>query len=117
MALSVILAALVLVLVIVIIAQNSTVLFPNMASYEVLGQRNLVVRVFVPSCSWTRVTHLSETESEIGITVETLPCPLLGPQLGSLERRDLPVTLETDLGGRTVVDALGHAIPLRQTTP
>ena len=57
-------------------AQNSTVLFPEMASYRLVDQQTLSLRVAAAPCSWTRVTEVTATTVEIRVKVETLPCPI-----------------------------------------
>ncbi len=94
-------------------AQNSTVLVPFMNSYAVVNQRTIVVRVGVAPCSWTRVTNVGETPTEVRVRVETLPCPIPGPGTAGLAVRELTVSLAADLGARVVEDANGLAIPLR----
>jgi hypothetical protein len=98
---------------VLIAAQNSTVVFPEMGSSAVVDQRTIVVEVGVAPCSWTRVTNVAETPTEVQVKVETLPCPVLGPSTAELMTRDLPVSLAADIGSRIVTDANGQAIPLR----
>lgn len=93
-------------------AQNSTVVFPNM-TYTVVNQRTIAFKVGVAPCSWTRVTDVAETPTEVRVTVETLPCPLPGPSTAALAIRDLAVSLAADLGSRVLTDPNGEAIPLR----
>ena len=112
------LAALVVVLVaLLLVAQNSAVLFPQMASYRVVDEQTIAVTVGVAPCSWTRVTGVSETQADVRINVETLPCPLPLPQTAALDLRELTVPLSGDLGSRTVTDGQGQAIPMRQAGP
>jgi hypothetical protein len=94
-------------------AQNSTVVVPQMSSYAVVDQRTIAMSVGVAPCSWTRVTHVAESPTEVRVTVETLPCPIPGPSTGALAIRELTVSLAADLGRRAVEDASGQAVPLR----
>jgi hypothetical protein len=96
-----------------LLAQNSTVLVPDMESYAVTDQRTVAVRVDVAPCSWTRVTDTAETPTEVRVKVETWPCPIPLPGTAELTIRDLPVFLATDLGTRIVQDANGQAVPAR----
>ena len=98
---------------VLLLAQNSTVLVPNMDSYVVVDQRTIAVRVGVAPCSWTRVTNVAETPTEIRIKVETWPCPIPLPSTGVLAAQDLTVSLAADLGTRVVEDANGQAVPVR----
>ena len=107
------LAVVLVLLGVLLAAQNSTVLFPWMNSYAVVDQRTIVVKVGVAPCSWTRVTGVTETPTEVRVKVETLPCPILGPTTGVGAIRDLAVSLAADLGSRVVEDANGQAVPLR----
>jgi hypothetical protein len=107
------LAVVLVVLGILLAAQNSTVVFPDMNSYAVVNQRTITVSVGVAPCSWTRVTNVTETPTEVRVKVETLPCPRPGPGTAELTLRDLTVSLAADLGSRVVTDANGQAIPLR----
>ena len=101
------------VLLALLAAQNSTVLISQMSSYSVVSQRTITVTVGVAPCSWTRVTNVAETPTDVRVKVETLPCPLPGPGTAELTLRDLTVSLAADLGSRDVTDAPGQAIPQR----
>jgi hypothetical protein len=103
----------VVVLGVLVLAQNKTVLVPDMTSYAVVNQRTIAVRVGVAPCSWTRVTDVAETPTEVRVKVETLPCPIPGPGTAALAIRELTVSLAADLGTRAVDDANGQAIPSR----
>ena len=107
------LAAVLVVLGVLLAAQNSTVVFPFMNSYAVVNQRTITVKVGVAPCSWTRVTNVAETSTEVRVKVETLPCPQLGPGTAELVVRELMVPLTADLGTRAVEDANGQRVPLR----
>ncbi len=52
-----------------LLAQNSTVLVPDLDSYVVVNQRTIAVRVAVAPCSWTQVTNIAETPTEVRIKV------------------------------------------------
>jgi hypothetical protein len=105
--------ALVVLGVLLLLAQNSTVLVPQMNSYAVVNQRTIAVRVGVAPCSWTRVTNVAETPTEVRVKVETLPCPIPGPSTAELDVRELTVSLAADLGTRVVQDANGQGVPAR----
>jgi hypothetical protein len=107
------LAVVVVVLGVLLAAQNSTVEFPNMTSYAVVDQRTVTVSVGVAACSWTRITNITETPTEVRVKIETLPCPIPGPGTDALAIRDLTVSLAADLGSRSVTDANRQAIPPR----
>jgi hypothetical protein len=107
------LAVALVVLGILVLAQGSTVLVPEVNSYVVVDQRTLAVRVGVAPCSWTRVTDVAETTTEVRVKVETLPCPIPLPGTAALAIRDLTVSLAADLGTRAVEDASGQAVPSR----
>ena len=107
------LAVALVVLGVLLLAQNSTVLVPFMDSYMVVNQRTIAVRVAVAPCSWTRVTNVAETPTEVRVRVETLPCPLPLPGTAELDVQELTVSLAADLGTRAVEDADGQVVPLR----
>jgi hypothetical protein len=107
------LAVVLVLLGVLLAAQNSTVVFPQMGSYAVVNQRTIAVNVGVAPCSWTRVTNVEETVTAVLVKVETLPCPRPGPGTAELALRDVTVSLAADLGARVVEDANGQAIPLR----
>jgi hypothetical protein len=110
-------AAIVAVGVILLLAQNSTVLFPSFASYRVVDGRTIAVKVGVAPCSWTRVTGVAETVTAISIKVETLPCPLPLAGTAQLDLRELTVSVSDGVGNRAITDAQGQPIPLRTTEP
>lgn len=104
----------ILVLVgILLAAQNPTVLFPNLWAYRLTNGRTIVLKVFVAPCSWTRVAGVSGTATAIAVRVETLPSPLPGGGTGSLQSRDVTVSLPEAPGNRSITDAAGQPIPLR----
>ena len=107
------LAVVLVIMGVLLAAQNSTVVFPQVDSYSVVDPRTITVRVGVAPCSWTRVTDVAETPTEVQVGIETLPCPIPGPGTDVLSLRDLTVSLAADLGSRVVRDAHGQAIPLR----
>ncbi len=107
------LAAVLVLLGVLLAAQNSTVVFPLMDSYAIVNQHTIAVKVGVAPCSWTRVTNVAETVTEVLVKVETLPCPQLGPGTAELALRDLTVSLAADLGTRVVEDATGQTVSLR----
>ena len=105
--------ALIVVVGVLLLAQNSTVVVPEMNSYAVVDQRSIALQVGVAPCSWTRVTNVAETPTEVRVKVESLPCPNPGPGTAELAVRELTVPLAADLGARIVEDANGQAVPLR----
>jgi hypothetical protein len=107
------LAVALVVLGVGLLAQNSTVLVPDMDFYVLVNERTIAVRVAVAPCSWTRVTDVAETPTESRVKVETLPCPIPGPSTSELAARDLTVSLAADLATRVVRDAIGQAVPSR----
>ncbi len=98
---------------VLLIAQNSVVLVPNMDSYAVINERTIAVRVAVAPCSWTRVTTVEETPTEVRVKVETWPCPIPLAGTAELAVHDLTVPLAADLASRFVEDANGQAVPIR----
>ena len=107
------LAIVLVVLAILLAAQNSIVVVSAMDSYAAVSPRTITVKVAVAPCSWTRVTDVAETLTEVQVKVETLPCPIPLPGTAELSFRDLTVSLVADLGSRVVTDANGQAIPPR----
>jgi uncharacterized protein (DUF58 family) len=111
------LAVAILILVpVVVVLSNSTVLVgsdPRMESYQVADEHTIVVTVAVAPRSWTRVTSVAETGTEVRVRVESFvwPIPLAGASY--LELRTLTVPLTISLLRRAVQDAAGNAIPLR----
>lgn len=104
----------VVVVAVLVLAQNSTVLFPSIVSYRLVNERTVVLKVGVAPCSWTRVTNVTETPTQVRIKVETLPCPIPGPGTAELAVRELTLSLADDLGSRTVMDANGQPILMRE---
>lgn len=103
--------------VVVLIQSNSTVLvnsYPRMDSYRVVSERAIVITVAVAPRSWTRVTNVVETPTEVRIKVESLHWPIPLPETAELELRDLAISLLDVPGTRVVLDAGGQAIPSRQ---
>ncbi len=107
------LAVALVVVGILLLAQNSTVLVPDMDSYVVVDQRTIVVSVAVAPCSWTRVTDVAETPTDVRVKVETWPCPIPLAGTAELAAQDLTVSLAADLASRAVQDANGQAVPSR----
>ena len=107
------LAVVPVVLAILLAAQNSAVVSPQLDSYAVVSQRTITVEVRVAPCSWTRVTNVAETPTEVRVKIETLPCPIPLPGTAELSFRDLTVSLAADLGTRVVTDTNGQEIPVR----
>ncbi len=107
------LAVALVVVGVLLLAQNSTIVVPEMNSYAVVDQRAIAVKVGVAPCSWTRVTNVTETATEVRVKVETLPCPIPGPGTAELAVRELTVSLAADLGARVVEDANGRPVPSR----
>jgi hypothetical protein len=97
--------------IVLLVVQNSTVLYPDMDGYVQLDGRTIAVWVAHAPCSWTRVTDVEETQNEVRIKVETLPCPIPLPGTASLVTTELVVALAGDLGTRVVQDAAGQAVP------
>lgn len=96
-----------------LLAQNSTVLYPDMDSFVLLDQRTIALRVAHAPCSWTRVTGVTESPDDVRVRVETWPCPIPAPGTSSLAMTELAVSLADDLGSRIVRDADGQAVPAR----
>ena len=98
---------------VLLLAQNSTVLVPDMDSFVVVNQRTIAVRVAVAPCSWTRVTNVTESPTEVRVKVETWPCPIPLPSTSELAAQELTVSLAADLASRVVEDVIGQAVPSR----
>jgi hypothetical protein len=107
------LAVALVVLSVGLLVQDSTVIVPFMDSYTVVNQRTIAVRVAVAPCSWTRLTNVVETPTEVRIKVETWPCPIPLPSTAELAAQELTVSLAADLASRVVEDANGQAVPSR----
>ena len=98
---------------ILLLAQNSTVLVPDMDSYTMVDQRTIVVKVAVAPCSWTRVTNVESTTTEVRVKVETWPCPIPLAGTGDLAAKEVTVALAEGLASRVVQDANGQVVPSR----
>jgi hypothetical protein len=99
-----------------VIRSNSTVLvgtYPSVDAYRVAEPNQIVITVSVAPRSWTRITKVDETPTDVRVKIESLDWPIPGPGTAELEIRELTVSLATSLGGRTVRDGAGSAIPLR----
>ena len=100
--------------VVVLVAQTSTRVrvgaYPGMESYRVVDARTLALTVAVAPRSWTRVTSVAETATEVRITVESLDIEL-GAGSSELLLVELPVSLSRDLEGRAVLDDAGGVVP------
>jgi hypothetical protein len=96
----------------ILVKSNSTVLAGDM-TYQLTNSRTISLKVAAADPSWTRITSVKETDTEVRIAVETLTYPIPVPQSGGLAFRELTVSLTSDLAARTVVDATG--IPIRAT--
>ena len=64
---------------VLLLVQNSTILYPDMDSYVLLDGRTLAVKVAHAPCSWTRVAGVTESPDDVRVKVETWPCPSPGP--------------------------------------
>jgi hypothetical protein len=104
------------VIVAVLVRSNAAVLvdsIPRLQSFHAQDDGTLAITVAVPPRSWTRVTDVLETSSEIRVTIESLNLPVPLPGTGHLELRELVVELASPLDERTVVDAHGMRVPDR----
>jgi hypothetical protein len=110
-------AGLVAVVLVVLVGSNKTALvggsFPSLDSYRLEGDRTVVLTVAVAPRSWTRVTNLVETSTEVRVTVESLDWPIPLPQTGDLDLEAVTITLRDALGSRLVVDPAGQPVPTR----
>jgi len=110
-------AGLVVLVSVVLFQSNKTALvgggYPTFESYRLEGDRTVVLTVAVAPRSWTRVTSLVETPTEVRVTVESLDWPIPLPQTGELALESVTVTLRAALGSRAVVDPAGQAVPNR----
>ncbi|HTS14292.1 MAG TPA: hypothetical protein VMH24_01390 [Candidatus Sulfotelmatobacter sp.] len=97
-------------LAVIDVAQDSVIGTGDTLGYLTTGARSLTVRVTVAPCSWTRVADVAEATTTVRVTIRTWPCPQVGPSTMDLGFRDVPVTLQSDLGTRTVQDADGQPI-------
>ena len=79
-------------------------------TYELVDAARVRVSTYASSAAWTRVTGVSETSSQVHITVKLWEWPV--PQAGIGEPLDLTVTLDAPLGDRRVTDGL-HEVPRR----
>jgi hypothetical protein len=87
--------------------------YPTVESYRLAGDRIVVLTVVVAPRSWTRVTNLVETPTEVRVTVESLDWPIPLPGTGELNLEPVTVALRDALGSRAVLDPAGQAIPVR----
>jgi hypothetical protein len=87
--------------------------YPTVESYRLAGDRTVVLTVVVAPRSWTRVTNLVETPTEVRVTVESLDWPIPLPRTGELNLEPVSVALRDALGSRAVLDPAGQAIPVR----
>jgi hypothetical protein len=101
------------IVALLLLAQNSTV---TLDSYRVLDERTIGVSAGVAPCSWTRVTRVAESATDVQVAVETWPCPIPGPGTAARVGRELIVALGQRLGTRTVHDVTGRRIPDRSTS-
>ena len=109
-------AASLALIVVIVIRSNATVLAnssPRMDSYRLVDDRTIILTVAVGPRSWTRVTRVTETPTDVQITVESLVFPIPLPATAHLELRELTISLADDLGTRVVRDADGLAVPSR----
>jgi hypothetical protein len=101
----------------ILVRSNSTVLvdsIPRLQSFHAQDDVTLALTVAVPPRSWTRVTDVVETSSEIRVKIESLNWPVPLPGTGHLELRELIVELASPLGDRNVLDARGVRVPERR---
>jgi hypothetical protein len=84
--------------------------FPRMESYRQIDARTIGVTIDVSPYGWTRVTGVVETATDVRISVESLVMQL-GPGAAYAEVKEVPVTLEQDLGDRVIRDDVGDPIP------
>lgn len=85
--------------------------------YRVVDPRTIVITVGAAPRSWTRVTQVTETATEVRIKVESFVLPQLGPSTARLALVELTVRLATDLDGRVVTDAHGDVVRLEVPAP
>lgn len=112
----------VVVLVVVVVFAMAAILsntvvtvdsYPRLDSYRSSGDRSIVLTVAVAPRSWTRITNVAESDTQVQITVETLTWPVPLPGTADAELRELTVILGKELGSRIVRDARGNLIPER----
>ena len=89
------------------VANNHT---DQIEGYRVINERTILIEVGGPPSSWTRVTQVTETSSQVRITVESLDLTP-GPSLASLKRFEFTVQLAQPLGDRVVVDGESNPVP------
>ena len=110
-------AGLVALGLVALVQSNRTALvgvdYPTVESYRLEGDRTVVLTVVVAPRSWTRVTNLVETPSDVRVTVESLDWPIPLPRTGELNLEPITVALHDALGSRVVLDPAGRAIPVR----
>jgi hypothetical protein len=110
-------AGLVALGLVALVQSNRTALvggdYPTVESYRLAGDRIVVLTVVVAPRSWTRVTNLVETPTEVRVTVESLDWPIPLPGTGELNLEPVTVALRDALGSRAVLDPAGQAIPVR----
>jgi len=109
-----IVAAIVSVAAVVLALSNATVLvgaYPWFESYRPVDAHTIVLTVAVAPRSWTRVTSVVESSTDVVIKVESLAWPIPLPGTNEAELRELTVTLTDDLATRVVRDARGQVVP------
>ncbi|HWP64133.1 MAG TPA: hypothetical protein VNO86_11750 [Candidatus Binatia bacterium] len=79
--------------------------------YRPVGDRIIVVGTITGAATWTRVSSVTETPSEVVVAVRSFRVPFV-PASGVGIPIEFVITLGAPLGERTVIDASdGHAVP------
>ena len=63
----------------ILVRSNATVVvegYPRLDSYRVVDQRTIVLTVAVAPRSWTRMTSVAETPTEVRVRIESLEWPI-----------------------------------------
>lgn len=96
-----------LILLLVVNAKNYTTMLTD---YRVVDPHTIVVGADGAPRGWARVTKVTETSSEVRITVDVLDW-LPGPGTAYATRVEMTVGLAQPLDDRVVMDGEGHPVP------
>jgi hypothetical protein len=103
--------ALLVMLYLLFVARNYTA---TLSYYRVVDARTITVGAVGAPRAWTRVTDVSETSSEVRITVQVFDWLSGGEAYAPIV--ELMVRLAQPLDGRVVKDAEGQPVPLPRCT-
>ena len=76
-------------------------------SYRLIDDDTIAIMTTTGDLTWTRVTSVHETETQVEITVRSVTVPL--PMASVAFPLELTVSLREPLGDRQVMDGSGHS--------